>query len=328
MGEWLVMCKECQVITIYSDFNELPQELRNKFKSKAKGKLLETSKEAYVKFINELNKRGDKLVEDYINNNTKVQIEYSCGHIGCQFPRIYMSKHGCKACANENLINNLIGKQFGKLTVVKCMGKNKRGNYTWLCQCECGNIKVFNGNALARQTGQTISCGCYKSERMSLLSNEHKGEQHYNWQGGITTIARHLRILTKQWDKDVRLAYDKKCALTGVKCTTRNSAVHHLYGFNMIVLDAHTTHNIEVKSQVKDYTKEELQLLEDYVLECHKDTSNGVLLHDDAHKLFHRSKDNGGYGYGDNTPEQYEEFKQRYLNGEFNTEEHKDSDND
>lgn len=310
------MCKECEVNVVYNDFNELPQELRNKFKSKAKGKILSVAKDAYVNFINELGKRKDKLVGDYINNNTKVQIEYSCGHIGCQLPRIYMSKHGCKVCANENLVNNLIGKKLGKLTVVKCVGKNKHGNYMWLCQCECGNKVIVRGGALVRQTGNTISCGCYKSERMSLWSSEHKGEQHYNWQGGITTIAKHLRILTKQWDKDVRKAYNKKCALTGVKCTTRNSAVHHLYGFNMIVLDAYTTHNIEVKSQVKDYTEEELKLLEDYVSEWHRDTSNGVLLCDEVHKLFHQI-----YEYGNNTPEQFEEFKQRYLNGEFNIEE-------
>lgn len=310
------MCKECEVNVVYNDFNELPQELRNKFKSKAKGKILSVAKDAYVNFINELGKRKDKLVGDYINNNTKVQIEYSCGHIGCQLPRIYMSKHGCKVCANENLVNNLIGKKLGKLTVVKCVGKNKHGNYMWLCQCECGNKVIVRGGALVRQTGNTISCGCYKSERMSLWSSEHKGEQHYNWQGGITTIAKHLRILTKQWDKDVRKAYNKKCALTGVKCTARNSAVHHLYGFNMIVLDAHTTHNIEVKSQVKDYTEEELKLLEDYVSEWHRDTSNGVLLCDEVHKLFHQI-----YEYGNNTPEQFEEFKQRYLNGEINIEE-------
>ena len=316
MGEWLVMCKECEVNVVYNDFNELPQELRNKFKSKAKGKLLSVAKDAYVNFINELGKRKDKLVGDYINNNTKVQIEYSCGHIGCQIPRSYMSKHGCKACANENLVNNLIGKKLGKLTVVKCVGKNKRGNYIWLCQCECGNEVIVNGGALARQTGNTISCGCYKSERMSLWSSEHKGEQHYNWKGGITPISDHLRSCTKQWEKDVRQAYNKKCALSGIKCTTRNSAVHHLYGFNMIVEQAHEVNNIEIKAQVKDYTEEELELLESYVAEWHKDTSNGVLLFDEVHKLFHQF-----YEYGNNTPQQYEDFKQRYLNGEFDTEE-------
>ena len=134
-------------------------------------------------------------------------------------------------------------------------------------------------------------------------------QKNIHWKGGITPISQHLRNLpvVSQWRKNAYEQVNYKCQLTGKKVHGGNSDVHHLYGLNMIVLDAHNTYNIEVKPHVKDYTEEELKLLEDYVAEWHKDSSNAVVLSEEVHILFHKE-----YGYGDNTPEQYEEFKKSY----------------
>ena len=80
----------------------------------------------------------------------------------------------------------------------------------------------------------------------------------------------------------------------------------------MIVIEAHELHDIQIHEIVSEYTQEELYKLEQYIEKWHKDTSNAVLLCKEVHKLFHVL-----YKYGNNTPEQYEEFKQRYLSGEF-----------
>jgi len=64
-----------------------------------------------------------------------------------------------------------------------------------------------------------------------------------------------------------------------------------------------------VKPRVEDFTREELKKLSDECLEIHYRYSLGVCLTDEIHNLFHAI-----YGYGDNTPEQFEEFKRCFSN--------------
>jgi len=61
---------------------------------------------------------------------------------------------------------NLTGQKFGRLTPIKYIGKNKWGNFLWLCKCSCDKEKIISGNSL--QTGNTKSCGCFREEGNSL----------------------------------------------------------------------------------------------------------------------------------------------------------------
>ena len=137
--------------------------------------------------------------------------------------------------------------------------------------------------------------------------------------GGISTISNYLRNLPiiREWRKNTYIRENSKCQLTGQYVHAGNSDVHHLKGFNFIVREAHIFNNITIKKSISDYTKAELQLLEDYIIKQHENTDNAVLLCDELHMLFHKPKKDGGYGKGNNTPEQFEEFKERYLAGEF-----------
>ena len=137
--------------------------------------------------------------------------------------------------------------------------------------------------------------------------------------GGISTISNYLRNLPiiREWRKNTYIRENSKCQLTGQYVHAGNSDVHHLKGFNFIVREAHIFNNITIKKSISDYTKIELQLLEDYIIKQHENTDNAVLLCDELHMLFHKPKKDGGYGKGNNTPEQFEEFRERYLAGEF-----------
>lgn len=53
---------------------------------------------------------------------------------------------------------DLIGKQFGHLTVIaKSKKRDKGGNYYWVCQCDCGKKTVVKTTFLIR--GDITSCG-------------------------------------------------------------------------------------------------------------------------------------------------------------------------
>lgn len=66
---------------------------------------------------------------------------------------------------------DLMGKSFGRLTVVANLPSNKWGNRTWLCLCSCGNRTVVAGGNL--QCGNTKSCGCLRSDKAIETKTTH-----------------------------------------------------------------------------------------------------------------------------------------------------------
>lgn len=65
---------------------------------------------------------------------------------------------------------NLIGKKFGKLTVVARVS-SRYNAIRWLCQCDCGNQKEIRGSKL--RTERTKSCGCSRTEWRKLRPYEY-----------------------------------------------------------------------------------------------------------------------------------------------------------
>lgn len=63
---------------------------------------------------------------------------------------------------------NLIGKTFGRLTVVSqsenIKTPNGRSHVAWLCKCECGQEIIVRSDNL--RNGHTVSCGCKQKENL------------------------------------------------------------------------------------------------------------------------------------------------------------------
>ena len=146
---------------------------------------------------------------------------------------------GCLKQQHANftkLKKDLIGKHFGKLTVIEETTQRQYGKIVWKCQCECGNIIYLNTTRLTQHND--ISCGCQKnslgaSNIEKILQNhninyikeyvvhelnnkrfdfaliddnnkpirfiEFDGEQHYRYSGGWNT--KENLIITQKRDK-------------------------------------------------------------------------------------------------------------------------------
>lgn len=62
----------------------------------------------------------------------------------------------------RKLVNDLTGKRFGRYTVIGVADDGQRKT-SYICQCDCGNIKKVRADGLI--SGRTQSCGCLKRER-------------------------------------------------------------------------------------------------------------------------------------------------------------------
>ena len=54
----------------------------------------------------------------------------------------------------------MIGKSFGRLTVLSRAGRSSNRNWFWNCRCDCGKDAVVRGDRL--RSGRTRSCGCLR----------------------------------------------------------------------------------------------------------------------------------------------------------------------
>lgn len=70
-------------------------------------------------------------------------------------------------------MQDLIGKKFGRLVVIKQVGKNKQGNYCWLCRCCCNNKNEFIVSGGNLKSNHTQSCGCSRIKHNHAQRNQN-----------------------------------------------------------------------------------------------------------------------------------------------------------
>ena len=139
--------------------------------------------------------------------------------------------------------------------------------------------------------GETVQCEVCGKE-IDLPQYRIKGNNHHYCSRKCYAIGqrdpnlsdeerkiRRRYLEYSRWRRDVYERDNYTCQITNIKAD--KIVVHHLNSYNLFK-------------------------------EQRTDINNGITLLEGIHKLFHKI-----YGYGNNTKEQFEEFKIRYYNGEF-----------
>lgn len=117
---------------------------------------------------------------------------------------------------------NLIGKKFGRLTIIKYSYTKKRKIY-WICKCDCGTIKSISVWSLLN--GATKSCGCLNLDIIHLKKgHNHPKSTGYkditgNYWSGVKSNAKERNLnfsISKEYIWNLYEQQNKKCALSGI----------------------------------------------------------------------------------------------------------------
>lgn len=177
---------------------EYQREYQKEYYKKNQDKFREYQREYYQKNKDNKAHEGDyrysRMPYEKANNNAElILIDIGKGKTvrqiseenGCSRSNIYMIIDNYrKRMEKVQSGSEIIGKKFGRLTVIKPDTSSSEGRSKWICQCECGNTTSVFRNHLT--SGQTTSCGC---ARKGVNLKDITGEKF----GRLTAIERTER---------------------------------------------------------------------------------------------------------------------------------------
>lgn len=144
-------------------------------------------------------------------------------------------------------VNDLTGKHFGHLTVVKRVPNRTKDNHSmWLCQCDCGKQIVASSTHLI--SGHTVSCGHVKTD---VNHNIRPGYEKRKVNGVATFLLSNSR----------KVRTDNRTGVTGVKTKTlKDGTVRYLAQIDVKGKRYHlgTFLTLESAKQARQEAKEKL----------------------------------------------------------------------
>lgn len=153
----------------------------------------------------------------------------------------------------------------------------------------------MNDIELAEMLGRSRGATKFRRQKLGLYRPVPVGTYEY--------LRKYLWKENRLWRKRSIEACGYRCIVTG----ERFQAVHHLHSSNLIVNEVLDVLDLEY-DKVGNYSPEQLNLISKTYADLNLKYPLGVCLSERIHKQFHNE-----YGYGNNTPDQFQEFLSKYY---------------
>jgi len=146
-----------------------------------------------------------------------------------------MASTGGRSLMDERI--NMVGKRYGRLTVLAYRYTGKGKQAYWTCHCDCGNLTTVRGSSLRQ--GDTKSCGCYAIEQSRKKNGLPKGEAAFrilfrSYKKGAKTRGYKFELSEQKF----RVITSQNCHYCGAEptkiCRNYHNDFHGSYTYNGI----------------------------------------------------------------------------------------------
>ena len=229
---------------------------------------------------------------DYVNNKSLLTIRCKCGNIFQKsWAKFSSGQDHCPDCGKKNLVDS-------KLKFSAEQAKDEFLKY--------GFTMIGEYKDLLTKT----KCICSRGHKCDIVLGYLQHHQsncpichEIDYGGWGVDFDKAVRARLSKWRSDIKNAYNNTCPITGY---TSGLDVHHLLSLTNILNDISNELGIEKSKTINtcDFKDDESDyfIFMDKIISYH-DIYSGILIHKDIHIKFHQE-----YGYGNNTPQQFNEF--------------------
>lgn len=159
------------------------------------------------------------------------------------------------------------------------------------------NYLIMSDDEIGKKLNRTPSAISQRIYKLGL----HRPHEKHNY----GTLNNYVRSKLTMWKQHYREKCNYTCALSGSRS---NIVVHHIYGFNLLMLETIELLNFPLYEDLDLYSQDELDLFIKTFLDLQEYYGEYICITETIHKKFHSI-----YGCGDNTREQWDEFVTNYY---------------
>lgn len=250
---------------------------------------------------------NNKVVTVWTNNEVEILINYYNDYLNSEIKEIFLPNKTARSIEAKAKRLGLGNKsESAKERAFKKMSITKKEYF----KIHAGDVKGYKHTVETRRRMSVIKkeIGKWQGSDNPRSKTPLFGKNNGRWKGGVTEVYKALRNELGQWQKDSMSKCDYKCIIT----QNEFDDIHHLYPFKNIIDETLNNLNMQIKSNVNEYTECEWSSICDELLRLHYLYGTGICLNKDIHKLFHNQ-----YSYYNFSVETFLDFIYRIDCGEF-----------